>query len=136
MYLNEEIKKVGNKWIVYPKKPKAGKKNRKALGVHNTKEEAVAQLRAIEISKMKNESKVLTFDQFINETKNPAQYKAPEGSERDKKLDLVKKLLKGSEADKKRAYEIRDQMEEEERSKTNWKNTPRKDSIAAKNKKK
>lgn len=136
MYLNEEIKKVGNKWIVYPKKPKKGQKNRKALGVHNTKEEAVAQLRAIEISKMQNESRVLSFDEYISESENPSQYKAPEGSERDKKLDLVKKLLKGSEADKKRAYEIRDQMEEEERSKSGWKNKPRKDSKSEKNNKK
>jgi hypothetical protein len=136
MYLNEEIKKVGNQWIVYPKKPKAGEKNRKALGVHKTKEEAVAQLRAIEISKMKNESRVLKFDEFINETQNPAQYDAPEGSTRDKKLDKAKKLLKGSKEDKEKAYRLRDKMEAKERNKPGWKNTPRKDSIAAKNNKK
>lgn len=135
MYLNEEIKKVGNKWVVYPKKPKAGQKKRKPLGIHNTKEEAVAQLRAIEISKMKNESRVLTFDQYINETENPAQYQAPEGSSRDKKLDKAKKLLKGDKEDKEKAYRLRDKMEAKERNKPGWKNTPRKDSIAAKNKK-
>jgi hypothetical protein len=132
--LNEEIKKVGNKWAVYPRKPKKGQKNRKALGTHPTKEKALAQLRAIEISK--NESRVLSFDEFVNETKNPAQYKAPEGSSRDKKLDMAKKLLKGNESDKEMAYRLRDEMEEGERNKSGWKNTPRKDSIAAKNNKK
>ena len=69
MYLSEEIKKVGNKWVVYPKKPKSGEKKRKPLGVHNTKEEALAQLRAIEISKLMHESTTYmkSFNEFINE---------------------------------------------------------------------
>jgi hypothetical protein len=136
MNLNEEIKKVGNKWVVYPKKPKKGEKSRTPLGVHSTRDEAIAQLRAIEISKMKNESKVLTFDEFINETQNPAQYSAPKGSERDKKLDRAKRLLKGSKAAREKAYRLRDKMEAKERSNPGWKNTPRKDSIASKNNKK
>ena len=124
--VNEEIKKVGNKWVVYPKKPKKGQKNRKALGTHPTREKALAQLRAIEISK--NESRVLSFDEFVNETKNPAQYKAPEGSARDKKLDRAKKLLKGSEEEQAEAYRLRDEMEKAVRNKPGWKNTPRRDS--------
>jgi hypothetical protein len=72
--MNEEIVHVDGKWKVFPKKPKKGDKKRKALGTHDTREEAVAQLRAIEISK--HESQVYTFDQFINERKkesvNPA----------------------------------------------------------------
>lgn len=134
MNLNEEIKKVGNKWVVYPKKPKAGQKKRKALGTHSTKEKAVAQLRAIEISK--NESRILSFDEYLFETQNPAHYAAPEGSTRDKKLDRAKKLLKGDKEDKEKAYRLRDKMEAKERKKPGWKNTPRKDSIAAKNKNK
>lgn len=126
--LNEEIVKVGNKWKVFPKKPKKGEKVRHALGTHDTKEEAIAQLRAIEISK--HESKVLSFSQFVNERKreasNPTQYKAPEGSSRDKKLDHAKELLKSG--NKEEAYRLRDEMEEAERNKKNWKNTPRKDS--------
>ena len=43
--LEETIKKVGNKWVVYPKK--GGKR----LGTHDTEEEAKAQLAAIEINK-------------------------------------------------------------------------------------
>jgi len=50
---------------------------------------------------------------------HPAEYKAPKGSVRDKKLRKAQELLKGSEADKKKAYELRDEMEEKEREKTN-----------------
>jgi hypothetical protein len=49
--VHEEIKKVGSKWAVYPKKPKKGKKRRTALGTHSSREKALNQLRAIEISK-------------------------------------------------------------------------------------
>lgn len=49
--IHEEIKKVGSKWAVYPKKPKNGQKKRKALGTHSSREKALKQLRAIEISK-------------------------------------------------------------------------------------
>ena len=57
---------------------------------------------------------------------NPAIYKAPEGSARDKKLDKAKDLLK--KGDKQAAYRLRDEMEKQERSKPGWKNTPRPDS--------
>jgi len=65
--LSEEIKKVGNEWKVYPKKPKKGQRTRKSLGSHKTYDDALAQLRAIEISK--NESIVLNYSQFITEKK-------------------------------------------------------------------
>lgn len=70
--IHEEIVKVGNKWKVFPRKPKKGDKVRKALGTHDTKEKAVAQLRAIEISK--HENHVFSYSEFINEKKkiNPA----------------------------------------------------------------
>jgi len=45
--VNETIKKVGNKYAVYPKK--GGKR----LGTHSTKKAAQKQLAAIEISKHK-----------------------------------------------------------------------------------
>jgi hypothetical protein len=49
--LSETIKKVGNKYVVYPKK--GGKR----LGTHNTYQKALNQLRAIERSKhMKEET--------------------------------------------------------------------------------
>jgi hypothetical protein len=48
--IREKIKKIGNKYVVYPKK--GGKR----LGTHSTKKAAKKQLAAIEISKSKNES--------------------------------------------------------------------------------
>jgi hypothetical protein len=124
--INEMIEKHGKVWKVYSKKKVNGK--RKLLGTHPTREKAVNQLQAIEISK--HESIVLTFSQFVNERKkeslNPVQYKAPEGSSRDKKLDKAKELLKSG--NKEEAYRLRDDMEKAEREKSNWKNTPRTDS--------
>ena len=125
--MNEEIVHSGNKWKVFPRKPKAGQKKRKALGTHATKEEAVKQLQAIEISK--NENHVLNYSQFINEKRkasNPPQYNAPEGSARAAKLDKARELLKKGK--EKEAYSLRDKMEAEVRKDPNWKNTPRKDS--------
>jgi hypothetical protein len=74
---------------------------------------------------------LLKFNQYcILESKkqkaNPKNYKAPEGSSRDKKLDKAKELLKfGNKED---AYRLRDEMEKAEREKGGFKNTPRKDS--------
>lgn len=72
---------------------------------------------------------VFTYSQFLNEKKNsdhPQNYKAPEGSARDKKLDRAKELLK--QGKKKEAYALRDKMEAGVRKDPNWKNVPRKDS--------
>jgi hypothetical protein len=60
------------------------------------------------------------------EKANPRQYRAPEGSARDKKLDKAKELLKSG--NKEAAYSLRDEMEEKERNRKGWKNIPRKDS--------
>lgn len=76
-----------------------------------------------------NESQILSYSQFINEKKkslNPPQYKAPEGSPRDAKLDRAKKLLKQGRDEE--AYALRDKMEAMVRKKSGWKNTPREDS--------
>lgn len=74
---------------------------------------------------------LLTFDQYcILESKkqkpHPRNYKAPEGSSRDKKLDKAQELLKSGNKDE--AYRLRDEMEKAEREKKGFKNTPRKDS--------
>ena len=61
----------------------------------------------------------------MKEKRNP-QYKASEGSARDKKLDKAKDLLKSG--NKEEAYRLRDEMEKAEREKGDFKNTPRKDS--------
>ncbi len=45
LLIRETIKNVGDEWVVYPKK--GGKR----LGTHDTKDAALKQLRAIEISK-------------------------------------------------------------------------------------
>ena len=77
----------------------------------------------------KNESRVLNYSQFINEkrqSENPPQYKAPEGSTRDKKLDRAKALLKKGK--KQEAYALRDKMEAQVRKKSTWRNIPREDS--------
>jgi hypothetical protein len=74
---------------------------------------------------------LLNFNQYcLIESKNkkahPKNYKAPEGSARDKKLDKAQELLKSGK--KQEAYDLRDQMEEKERKKKGWKNKPRFDS--------
>jgi hypothetical protein len=74
---------------------------------------------------------ILNFKEFClleakSKSNNPAQYKAPEGSARDKKLDKAKELLK--RGNKEEAYALRDEMEARVRKNPNWKNTPRKDS--------
>jgi hypothetical protein len=73
---------------------------------------------------------IFTFNEWYlfeskKEKANPKQYKAPEGSSRDKKLDKAKELLKSG--DNEAAYKLRDDMERAERERSNWKNTPRKD---------
>jgi hypothetical protein len=124
--INETIEKHGSVWKVYSKKKVNGK--RKLLGTHPTREKAVDQLQAIEASK--NESHLLSFTQFVNESKketaHPRQYKASEGSARDKKLDKAQALLKAGK--KEEAYRLRDEMEEKVRKNPEWKNTPRRDS--------
>lgn len=74
-------------------------------------------------------NQILTYSQFINEKRkigNPSQYKAPEGSTRDKKLDKAKDLLK--QGKKAEAYALRDKMEAKVRKNPSWHNTPREDS--------
>ena len=59
-------------------------------------------------------------------TKYPSQYKAK--GKRKKKLDTATKLAKSdSEADRQRAYKMRDNMEKAERKKKGYKNVPRHD---------
>jgi len=59
-------------------------------------------------------------------TKYPKQYKAK--GKRRKKLDTATKLAKSdSEADRQRAYKMRDNMEKAERKKKGYKNVPRHD---------
>ena len=59
------LKHIGDKWYVLDSSGK------KILGKHPTKQKAVAQLSAIEISKKEreeaNESKVLSFSSFLKE---------------------------------------------------------------------
>ena len=62
--------------------------------------------------------KIKNYKDFLKES-HPSEYKAPKGSARDKKLNKAQELLKGSEAYKKKAYKLRDEMEEKEREKTN-----------------
>ena len=60
-------------------------------------------------------------------TKYPSQYKAK--GKRKKKLDTATRLAKSdNEADRQRAYKMRDNMEKAERKKKGFKNVPRHDS--------
>ena len=59
-------------------------------------------------------------------TKYPSQYKAK--GKRKKKLDTATKLAKSdNEADRQKAYKMRDNMEKAERKKKGYKNVPRHD---------
>ena len=59
-------------------------------------------------------------------TKYPSQYKAK--GKRKKKLDTATKLAKSdNEADRQRAYKMRDNMEKAERKKKGYRNVPRHD---------
>lgn len=77
---------------------------------------------------MKNMSLLEEFikEAIFLENKYPSQYKAK--GKRKKKLDTATKLAKSdSEADRQRAYKMRDNMEKAERNKKGWKNVPRHD---------
>jgi len=58
---------------------------------------------------------IKNYTDYLKEA-HPAEYKAPKGSARDKILNKVKKLLKGSKEDKEKAYKLRDEMEAKERT--------------------
>ena len=67
------------------------------------------------------------------EYKRPKEYRAPEGSKRDKQLDMSKADLESGDPERvKRAYRRRERMEKGEREKPGWKNEPRPDSKSAK----
>lgn len=68
------------------------------------------------------------------EYKRPKEYGAPEGSKRDKQLDMTKADLESGDPERiKRAYRRREKMEKGEREKPGWENKPRTDSTSAKN---
>jgi hypothetical protein len=83
-----------------------------------------------DLDKIRKATQVFDFTEWLTEGKkaeaHPKQYKAPEGSARDKKLDKAKSLLAAGK--KQEAYALRDEMEKKERAKPDWKNTPLKDS--------
>lgn len=49
--IQEIIRKCGDKWCLYTKKPDAKTKKRRRLGTHSSRDAAVRQERAIELSK-------------------------------------------------------------------------------------
>jgi hypothetical protein len=62
------IKAVGDKFYVMDSKGK------KVLGKHASKKKAIAQLQAIEISKNRNESRILRFSEYLSESLQTLQY--------------------------------------------------------------
>ena len=85
--LNEKIKKVGSKYVVYPKK--GGKR----LGTHDTEKAAEKQLAAIEISKQKNEIRTGASVYYGSSDLNK-QFGAPRKIEEPKMKVSVKKQKK------------------------------------------
>lgn len=68
------------------------------------------------------------------EHKRPKEYGAPEGSHRDKQLDMTKTDIESGDPERiERAYRRRERMEKSEREKSNWENKPRSDSKSTKN---
>lgn len=61
MHLNEVVVKQGNEFVVMTKD------RSRVLGRHASKEKAMSQLRAIEISKHRREDAVLSFSEFLSE---------------------------------------------------------------------
>jgi hypothetical protein len=74
--LSEKIEKVGNEWVVY------SKKGGKRLGTHPTKDAALKQLAAIEISKQKQKQVKEIF------------YKVMEDMPKEKKLNILESIIK------------------------------------------
>ena len=69
------------------------------------------------------------FTEADKDSQHPPQYKAPQGSKRDKQLDKTKEDLESGDPERvKRAYARREKMEKAEREKPGWKNKPRPDS--------
>jgi hypothetical protein len=63
------------------------------------------------------------------DSRHPSQYGAPQGSKRDKQLDMTKADLESGDPKRvQRAYNRRERMEKAEREKSGWKNKPRPDS--------
>lgn len=85
----------------------------------------------VKMSKEKAEKILDELDKTLEEDKksnHDPNYKAPEGSKRDKQLDQTKAdLASGDPKRKARAYRRRERMERQERSKPGYKNKPRKD---------
>lgn len=62
------IKAVGDKFYVLDSTGK------KVLGKHASKKKAIAQLQAIEISKHRNESRILRFSEYLSESLKTLEY--------------------------------------------------------------
>ena len=85
----------------------------------------------VKMSKEKANQILDELDETLEENKksnHDPNYKAPEGSKRDKQLDQTKAdLASGDPKRKARAYRRRERMERQERQKPGYKNKPRKD---------
>jgi len=81
----------------------------------------------VEMSKEKAKKILDEKDDALVDGHDP-NYKAPEGSKRDRQLDQTKAdLASGDPKRKARAYRRRERMERQEREKSSYKNKPRKD---------
>ena len=85
----------------------------------------------VKMTKEKAKQILDELDETLEENKksnHDPNYKAPEGSKRDRQLDATKAdLASGDPKRKARAYRRRERMERQEREKPGYKNKPRKD---------
>ena len=85
----------------------------------------------VKMSKEKADKILDEIDKNLQEKKksnHDPNYKAPEGSKRDRQLDATKADLASGDPERKaRAYRRRERMERQEREKPGYKNKPRKD---------
>ena len=111
----------------------AGKKDQNNDGKNDFDDVKIARMLASGMTK--DEIKKKHPNLFERKDSNhPQEYKAPEGSKRDKQLDATQADLKSGDPERvARAYRRREKMEKKERSKKGFKNKPRKDTKSAKN---
>ena len=92
----------------------------------------ILNLMRISVSQLRHvihEAVTRHLEETTDDTKHPPQYKAPQGSKRDKQLDATKADLESGDPERvKRAYARRERMEKTEREKSGFKNKPRPDS--------
>jgi len=102
------------------------KKDQNKDGANDFDDVKIARMKASGMSD--DEIKKKHPELFESDNPHPGQYKAPQGSKRDKQLDATKADLKSGDPERvARAYRRREKMEKKERGKKGFKSKPRPD---------